>query len=234
MKNTIITIEEEKVAQLAREYFIRSSGLDREGEKFDKMRIQADKVHREIVERVDIKAIVSYFDQFTLKDSTLTIDGRDFECNPFFLIKPEEIKGAYVYVLTGGDYYLEDREIMDQLFADIWGTSYVDAGRCALDQCVLEEYFSSHPEEKREDVLISDSFGPGYYGMETGNTRRIFEILDAAEIGVDCRQSGVMVPLKSCTGIYLVVKAGTELPSIECEDCLGHNISCNMCNVRGK
>lgn len=234
MKNIFFRIDKDKVESKVREFFLRSSGLSREGEKFVKMRARAERIKENIEERVDIRGVVSYFDEFQMKEDTLTVQGRMFKCNPFSLINPAAVKGVYLYAITAGDYSMEDREIMDQLYADIWGTSYVDAGRIVLVDYILGDYFDKRkPAGEEDEIIITDSFGPGFYGMETGETRKIFELIDGSLIGVECRESGIMLPIKSCTGIYLVVDAGTELPGIECETCLGNAISCNMCNVRG-
>ncbi len=234
MLNIVFKIDKNRVESKVLEYFLRSSGLAREGEKFVKMRRNANKIKEEIEDRVDIKAVLSYFDEFQMIEDILTIQGEAFACNPFFLIKPEKVKGVYLYAITAGDYSMDDREIMDQLYADIWGTSYVDAGRIILEEYILEDFLDrNRTQGYQNSVLISNSFGPGFYGMETGDTKKIFNIIDGSKVGIDCRESGIMVPLKSCTGIYLIVEAGTELPKIECETCLGSTISCNMCNVRG-
>ena len=234
MKNIIIEIDKNKVESKVQEFFLRSSGLSHQGEKFVKMRERARKIKEDIEERVDIRAVLSYFDEFQITEDMLTVQGKQFKCNPFSLINPKTVKGVYLYAITAGDYSMDDREIMDQLFADIWGTSYVDAGRKILVDYILEDFSTKRKAAWTQDeIMVSDSFGPGFYGMETGDTRKIFEVIDGREIGVECRGSGIMVPLKSCTGIYLIVEAGTELPGIECESCLGSIISCNMCNIRG-
>jgi len=234
MKNMIFEIDKNKVEPKVQEFFLRSSGLSREGDKFVKMRARAEKIKDDIKERVEIRAVVSYFDEFQMMEDTLTVQGRTFKCNPFSLISPGAVKGVYLYAITAGDYSMDDREIMDQLYADIWGTSYVDAGRKILVDYLLEDFSVKRKSTWKDDeIIVTDSFGPGFYGMETGDTRKIFEVIDGGKIGVECRESGIMVPLKSCTGIYLIVEAGTELPGIECESCLGSGISCNMCNIRG-
>lgn len=234
MESIIFEIDKDKVESKTQELFIRSSGLSRVGDKFDKMRERAETIKKDIEERVDIKAVVSYFDEFQIIEDTLIVQGRTFKCNPFSLISPEVVKGVYMYAITAGDYSMNNREIMDQLYADIWGTSYLDAGRKILVDYVLDDFSKKRKIAGKEaGIIVTDSFGPGFYGMETGDTRKIFEVIDGGKIGVECRESGIMVPIKSCTGIYLIVEAGAELPGIECESCLGSTISCNMCNIRG-
>ncbi len=234
MKSIIFEIDINQVESKTEEFFLRSSGLSREGEKFMKMRERAEKIKEEIKDCVDIRAVVSYFDEFQMMEDILTVKGRTFQCNPFSLMSPSAVKGVYLYAITAGDFSVDDREIMDQLYADMWGTSYLDAGRKTLAEYILADFSAISKSGRREEkVIVTDSFGPGFYGMEAGDTRKIVELIDGSKIGVECRESGMMVPLKSCAGIYLIVEEGTVLPSIHCEACLGSDISCNMCNIRG-
>lgn len=231
MKNKVIHIRREDIEDRAEEYFIKGSGLTRPGAKFDKMRSRAAAIREEIRDRVQIRGLVSYYEEPPVSDGCLRIQGVDFLCPPFGLLEKEQVTGAYGYLITGGDYYLEEREIMDQLLADIWGTAYVDAGRDALRDQLVEDYQRRFPE-LAESLCLSDSFGPGYYGMKTRDTIKLLSLLEGDAIGVTCRESGVMVPLKSCTGIYLVTDSSAPLPDLECGTCLGNTGNCRLCNVR--
>lgn len=231
MKNKVIPIQREEIEGKVREYFLESSGLSREGKKFEKIRSRADSIWEEIKDRVEIFGLVTYHDKPELREDCLLIQGEEFCCPPFQMMETDEIEGAYTYIITGGDFYLEDREIMDQLLADIWGTAYVDAGREALYQRLVADCDIRQPSW-RDKFCLSPSFGPGYYGMETGDVRKLLAILDGGAIGVECRESGVMVPLKSCTGIHLLVNQSTQLPGAECETCLGNIGNCRLCSVR--
>lgn len=249
MESIILEIDKNKIELKARDFFLKSSGLFSEDKRFAEMRASAERIKEEIKGKVDIRAVVSYFDEFQMMDNTLTVQGRTFTCKPFYLIRPEAVRGVYLYAITAGDWSMDGREIMDQLYADMWGTSYLDAARKILPDIILEDFFSKgifaknvlseDPSSKRssecskDKIIITDSFGPGFYGMETGDTTKIFELIDGSKISVVCKESGVMVPLKSCSGIYLIVDADTELPGINCEACLGNMMSCNMCNIRG-
>ncbi len=96
----------------------------------------------------------------------------------------------------------------------------------------MVEDFQRRFPELAERLCLSDSFGPGYYGMKTQDTIKLLALLEGDAIGVTCRESGVMVPLKSCTGIYLVTDSTAPLPDLECETCLGNTGNCRLCNVR--
>lgn len=231
MKNKVIHIQRDDIEDRAEEYFIKGSGLTRPGAKFDKMRRRAAAIREEIRERVQIQCLVSYYEDPPVFEGCLRIEEVDFLCPPFGLLEPGQVKGAYGYLMTGGDFYLEEREIMDQLLADIWGTAYVDAGRDTLRDLLIQDCHQRFPDQ-REDLCLSDSFGPGYYGMKTQDTLKMLSILEGTAIGVACRESGVMVPLKSCTGIYLVADSSALLPDMECETCLGNTGNCRLCNVR--
>ena len=89
MKNIVIIIDKNKVESKVQEFFLRSSGLSHQGEKFVKMRERAGKIKEDLEERVDIRAVVSYFDEFQMIDDRLTVQEKTFKCNPFSLINPK-------------------------------------------------------------------------------------------------------------------------------------------------
>jgi len=191
-------------------------------------------VREEIEDRIEIIGAVSYFREFQMRGDTLIVWGEAFVCNSFSMINPAAVKGACLYVLTSGDYALSDREVLDQLFADMYGTSYLDAGRKILGD-VLEKDFRADGEMTGlgGNSMITQAFGPGFYGMETGELKKIIEITNGGEIGVAVMDGGMMSPIQSCAGIHLLVDPGTELPGSECATCLGSRGSCNRCNVKG-
>ncbi|MEG0392821.1 MAG: ASKHA domain-containing protein, partial [Anaerovoracaceae bacterium] len=57
-------------------------------------------------------------------------------------------------------------------------------------------------------------------------------LADGRQIGIEVRGTSILVPLKSCGGIFFVSHEEIEKPSKECEECRGTIISCNLCSVR--
>lgn len=219
----------------AQEYFVKGAGLADESDKSQRMLKDATEIKNEIEKSLRIKAAGSFFSNFEVYEDTLTIERVSFKCNPFSLLCQKNVKGVYLYAMTAGDYFFEDRRILDQLYANIWRTSYLDAGRTALKKLLLQHYCSKNcNDELLKEVIIAGSFGPGFYGMNPKDIVKIVKLVDSAGIGVECNESEIISPIQTCAGIYLLIEPGTLSLGEECNTCLGSRMNCNMCNVRGK
>ena len=129
MINQIISISMAEADAFAMEYFMSICGLNRDGEKYQRMLKQGMNMKEIISRKLDIRAIVSSFSGETIQNNKATLNGITFECNAFQRMDPKHIHGVYAYILTAGALEIEDdAPILDQLYADIWGTSYVDSG----------------------------------------------------------------------------------------------------------
>ena len=206
----------------AESLFIKMGGLDRSGRKYDDLRGMGDRMREIIEERISAKAIVSRYgsDDVSKDGMTLTVNGVELKCNAFEQISIEQIKAVYVYFIYAGDYYVEDSPIMDQLLADMWGTAFVDATR-AYARKLLEQ-----------DALLSDEFGPGFYGMDVLQMKDLALLADPSEIGIEVRDNGILLPLKSCGGLYFEVDEGYVPIDSACMDCRGTLKSCSYCNLK--
>lgn len=222
IKNKIVSIPTQACDELADQYFMATSGIDRPGPKYERMRKEAFEIRDRIRQRVNIKAIYSYYDMPALSGPTATIDGVVFHCNAFEQMNASAVQGVYVHLLTAGEYYLDGEPIMNQLFADIWGTAFTEAGRMKL-----EELFEG-------EGILSDGFGPGFYGMESVQMKELTTLLDGAAIGVETRATGILLPLKSCGGMTFRVDDSYVRLSTECADCRGNKSGCSFCNIKNK
>jgi hypothetical protein len=213
----------------AMEYFMKICGFNREGEKYQRMLKQGLDIKEMIKDRVEIKAVVSSFPGSTITGNTAVLSGITFECNAFQRLDPEHISGIYAYIMSAGIYELDDNDpIMDQLFADIWGTAYVDAGLEALKRFVETDIRNACG---KDNITVLDSFGPGFYGMEVTQIGKFFELLDGDKIGVKARSNSLMLPLKSCSGFFVAVDDLTRLPASDCQSCRGGAKNCAFCQA---
>jgi hypothetical protein len=213
----------------AMEYFMKICGFHREGEKYRRMLKQGLEIKEKIRDRVDIKAIVSSFPGDCISGNKAELDGVVFECNAFQRLAPEHISGVYAYVLTAGVFELDDSDpILDQLYADIWGTAYVDAGLEILKKFVETDLISGGGNE---NITVLDSFGPGFYGMGVNQVGNFFKLLDGDKIGVRARSNSLMLPLKSCSGFFVAVDDDTNLPASDCKSCCSEYKNCAFCQA---
>lgn len=220
IKNKVITIPTEACDALADVYFMDISGIDRPGPKYQRMKKEAFDIRERIRPNVKIRAVYSYYDKVELSGSTAVIDQVTFHCNAFEQIDPRTVHGVYLHLLTAGEFYLDGEPIMNQLFADIWGTAFTDAGRMKLEEMLAD------------GGRLSQGFGPGFYGMESIQMKDLTKLLDGAAIGIETKPTGVLVPLKSCGGMTFRVGEGYVNIESECINCLGNPSGCAFCNVR--
>jgi hypothetical protein len=64
-----------------------------------------------------------------------------------------------------------------------------------------------------------------------GELQNFFQLLDADSIGVRLSDSGMMLPLKSYAGFYLIVDDPGQLSAQDCAPCSKNLIGCQFCKV---
>ena len=135
-------------------------------------------------------------------------------------------------MLTAGECYFSSEEnIMDFLYADIWGTNYVEAGIQLLTEKIEADMKERLPQQQ---TYLSEEFGPGYFGMPVIESRKFFNILDGDLIHVRVKESGLMIPQKTCTGLYLVFNRPDIKAEPECLRCRGNASGCQFCAIKAK
>ena len=136
-------------------------------------------------------------------------------------------------MLTAGECFFSSEEnIMDFLYADIWGTNYVDAGIELLKEKLQEDLKTRFSVEEGKENYLSDEFGPGYFGMPVIETKKFNEILDGSQIGVKVKESGLIIPQKSCSGLYLVLNDRNIKFEKDCLKCKGTVSGCQFCKIK--
>lgn len=233
MNNQVIKLNIEEADRYAPDYFINICGFrNREGDKFKRMLEHGMCIRENVIGSIDLKAVVSSFDKDIISGNTATIGDVVFVCNAFEQLNKDSIKKIYAYIFTTGSYELNDEEpVIDQLYADIWGTAYTDAGLEVLKQHLKLDFDRNNDGEKAE---ILDPFGPGFYGMEVDQVGKFFQVLDGGTIGVSARTNSLMLPLKSCAGFFVIVDDDTKLPAADCKSCRADHRGCEYCQAKIK
>ena len=218
-----ISFREDDAFPLARESFVRMCGFGSGTEKHRKMLDSAMKIRELGAEKIILTALLSECEPSVIGEAGFEVDGFDIKCDSIFLMEKERIHKVIFYIVTAGECGCESEQILDRVYADFWGTAYVDAAYELLRKDI----------EARccQELVLSEAFGPGYYGMPTDEIKNIFHLLKGEKIGVKCLESCVMVPVKSCAGILFVMEKGTKMPETCCRDCLGNRSGCRYCSV---
>lgn len=248
MENQRIQLKIDDADQYAYDYFINICGFrNREGDKYRRLLDHGMKIREKIMDRVDLKAVVTSFDKDILSGNTAKVGDVTFVCNAFEQISRESVQKIYAYLFTSGNFELDDDDpVIDQLYADIWGTAYTDAGLEVLKNYLQADFDRNGAgrnggEGAAEDnmsgagkAFILDSFGPGFYGMDVDQIGSFFEVLDGDLIGVKARTNSLMLPLKSCAGFFVIVDDDTRLPPADCKSCRADHKGCEFCQARIK
>ena len=72
----------------------------------------------------------------------------------FESFNPNSVIGIYAFILTAGDFDDNDHSSsLDQLYTDIWGTSY-EAGLRVLKQHIKRHIKPEHPEHYRRRTKL--------------------------------------------------------------------------------
>lgn len=224
----VLHIPIEDIYPVAEEYFLSTARFDLNNEKHMRMWSRALEIYEELRNKADLKAVYRYLVPERKEGKVFYFQGVPICCNAFEMLSLENVKGAYFYLLTAGKVYTDSEQLVDQLYGDVWGTSLVDALRTKVG-----EHISSAESSKEDAGVLSEPFGPGYYGMPLEQTAELFQIIDASLVDVYLSSGGMMVPQKSVTGLYLSVKDSTQLPPLSCESCIGGTSGCAFCNRSG-
>lgn len=233
MNKEVLRIPEGDLYKEAQEHFIHICGLSKESSRQLKMLNLGTHSRLKGMAGLNIKAIVKSFDADVYRDRIIQINGKTFSCNGFENIPDAIIKKVFFYIVTVGECTSDQNDdIMTQLYADIWGTAYTEAARDYVKNRILSDLIREFPGQLGNGLFLSETFGPGFYGMDVLQSIDLFTLLEGRRIGMEVRESGILVPLKSCSGIFLAVTDPKALPHPDCRDCLGNAVSCSFCRLR--
>jgi len=225
MTHRVISFEVDQAEPIARDYFLKYSGIETVNKKKERMMNRAEMVLNQIRGTLDLKAVCVRGRPDRFDGTELVFFGQTFRCQAFEKIEKDTLQRVYAYALTTGTCATDSESILDQLYEDIWGTAFVDACRGLLREQLESEEQTNDPE-----VKLSQSFGPGYYGMEVRQTILMGEILPMEAIDMRVKESGMMIPQKSCTGLLFVVPKTSELPPSACVECGINTAGCRFCD----
>ena len=179
--------------------------------------------YERIKNQINIRAVVREFDG-AIDGETINLGSGIVECAPI-----KNLRGSiYAYVLTVGELELSSGTL-ERTLDDMWGTAFVDAGL----EILRNKIAADNPEK-----FVSHPFGPGFYGIKIDAIKTIFDALDCKNAGVDLK-NGLLTPMKSSIGFFLVSDSEEALPSRDCAGCAGGAsragvVSCEYCKNSGK
>lgn len=226
MDNEILRFDQSAMDERALQYFLAISGFSHNPARFQDKLKQALELREKIRSRINPQAVLSRFASPELEGEALKIQGVDFYCKALAQLAPKHVTDFYLYLLSVGNVYWDEGPTIFMLYGDMWGTAYVNATRDCLKALVAED------AKARGALAVSDSFGPGFYGMPVSEIPKFFRLLHADEIGVSLLESALMLPLKTIVGMYAAVDQAGFLPGADCRTCLNQGNHCEFCHAR--
>lgn len=230
-KTEQIVIEEKIIYASAENRFAEICGfgrMERDAEKNLLRRFR--KIYEEVFSGLTLQAKICALSPRDFTGDRLRIGSREIICPFFAQIAPSDIERLYLYVLTAGSGKTEEagaENPLDRLCADIWGTALIDCGRDYL-QAELRKEAEETAKNKEYGIDIS----PGFYGMAIDEVKTVAESLQAETIGVKVK-GGLLLPEKSCAGIYLILRKKTHIEPA-CRNCSANRTGCALCSAGGK
>ena len=70
--------------------------------------------------------------------------------------------------------------------------------------------------------------------MPVIESKKFMSLLDADLIDVWVKDSGLMIPQKTCTGLYLVLNRNDIKADVACMQCRGNSAGCMFCAIRAE
>lgn len=174
----------------------------------------------------------AYSDAF-FKNGILHVGSRTFLCEGL-LSKTEEIGLeqviAYGMCIPEAD-LPEDMGMLEAFYCDCYMTALLEAGREWLREYLKERILSRERKQAigQEQTEISESFGPGFYGMGIESISELLSLIQADAIGLR-EFHGAMYPDKSSLGFYLVLQQNRPVRTGDCAHCLGQGRNCIFCH----
>lgn len=233
MKNVVVEFDEKEAFEKANDYFIKICGFNTDKDNHKKMLALGMESRNEGVDGIRIRAVISSYGVEAFYDHKVAIEEVEFSCPAFEKIRQDQVKKIYVYLLTAGVCSYSNEDKLDkQVFSDIWGTAYTDSARDLMEGYIKRNLEQEFPCQLDKTLFLSDAFSPGLYGMDLYQTKDLFQVLHAESIGMKVMDNGLMLPLKSCSGLYFAVTDTEDLPQPNCGECIGNSMGCSFCRFR--
>ncbi|MDR2770443.1 MAG: hypothetical protein LBB57_00220 [Clostridiales Family XIII bacterium] len=196
--------------------------FDAAKEMHARMLDEALTVHCVWAEGAELAAVTACLAPAALRGPALRIAGASLVCPAFEQIDARNVVRPILYALTLRADERPEPSVSRLLYRDLWQNAYIEAALAALRARVAA----------RTACALSDSFGPGYYGMALLEMKKLARALDFGRIGAAVLEDGSIQPPKSCAGIFFAVRDAARMPADACRSCAGDRAGCAFCEHR--
>ncbi|NLT47153.1 MAG: HD domain-containing protein [Clostridiales bacterium] len=224
MDAKIIKLNYEEAESIAKKYFLQVSGLSADKVYHDELLTEALQLLEKCKPGIDMTAMITTLDPGAFRDSTIIIGESQFTCTAFQQIEPDKVTTIFAYLMTLGECKAGVTNLAEEYYADLWGDGFLEAGRQ-----ILREQIRRYEIKNTDEYYISESFGPGFYGMPLDKLADLIRELDGSNIGLTSEMAEVCAKEKCSGGFFFITNGEGVFPAEECKDCIGHEGGCLFC-----
>lgn len=225
MEEKVIEVSIEELYVRAQRYMEIMCGHDRDSLMAKKSQDRADKVRTQVFDGMKMPFLIKKIEASDVKQDRFEIGDAVIPCGALENIDMNSVRGGYVFLFRSPIPDISRLPISKMFLADSWQTCFVDAGRDWL----REELLHMAEEESGEQLYISDTLAPGMAKMPPETVPEFFKILNPKLIDVYLMKSGMMNPVKSFVGIYLLIDKEQMIATMNCGECLSDHKGCEYC-----
>lgn len=225
LQEKIMTIPTEEVYETSEPYMAAICGYEREGTSAQKTKKKAMQVRESLFDGTSMDILYAPFSPDCVRPDGFLIDGVQIECSKLSGIPAESILSGYVFMFHAPMPDLSSFPVSRMYLADSWQTSFVDAGR----NFIRRKFHELAGTELSREIYITDTIAPGMCGMPAAKVKSFFELLDGSKIDIELLESGMMNPVKSFTGIFLILDRESVIQTSDCSQCLSGHTNCEYC-----
>lgn len=201
--------------------------------RFDEMDIEAAKaqqmeaklVYEKFFQHRSVDILLHSFDTTCIGEREFRFGENHVNCAVLERILPEWIRGGYLYGFHAPEFRFRGEvfSVLQQYYLESIQVAVMDAARDWIQAYLTRKHSVRFPH------YVTDSFGPGYYGMEICAMPVLCACMDLNRVGMKLDDYGNLKPLKSIIGIHLVTDREVAPVIQDCSSCLGNHGGCSMC-----
>jgi len=226
MSNTTrMYVDIEDLYEIAEQYMEIMCGYDRDSYMVQKSKKLAYKVRTKVFTGEKMPFLLKEFGKDSIYEDHFVIDGQKIHCEALRKLDKCSIKGGFAFLFHSPMPDIYSLPISQMYLADSWETCFVDAGRDILREQLLKHYKINADEL----LYITDTLAPGMAGMPFDEVRSFFQIFDGSQINMTLLESGMMAPVKSFAGIYLIIDREQIISTMNCSECVSDHKFCEYC-----
>lgn len=225
MRNKVILLPVPDPSAAPVQLFAQYNRLNLQKEAHRHQMDKALAIYTSLCQFIRPRAVVSAWDEIELSETKLHVGGCVLTCPAFSMLKAGRLRHVYTYFLTVGTPLYNNTSPLNRLYADSWYTLLVDESRNKLEQ-ILRERSGSIP--------LSPSYGPGFYGMHVKEMLNLAALSDPSLINVRITEHMLLLPEKTCAGLYIAADTPACFPKTACLSCAGNRMNCSYCRLRNQ